>query len=261
MAASRSVVVPENSGYGAFEIKEYINKATKWGTIFTAAFTLLLVLTYIGVGVVQDATRKKVMMAPIQKLKLQNLAADDAEMSEALPPPPPATVVSSGPAARAGTPVPVPEAELAEDLQEFADVDVLSRASAEGGDGEDMGDFSDNIDIDESANVDIDVREEEPDPEDFIPVEKEPACDMEDLRKRVVYPEMAKRAGIEGMVLVRALISKSGKVKKTIIQASDNSALNKAASTAVKNTVFTPAIQNKRAVQLWISIPVDFRLR
>ena len=259
MAASRSVVVPENSGYGAFEIKEYINKATKWGTIYTAAFTLLLVLTYIGVGVVQDATRKKVMMAPIQKLKLQNLAADDAEMTEALPPPPPATVVSSGPAARAGTPVPVPEAELAEDLQEFADVDVLSRASAEGGDGEDMGDFSDNIDIDES--VDIDVREEEPDPEEFIPVEKEPACDMEELRKRVVYPEMAKRAGIEGMVLVRALISKSGKVKKTIIQASDNSALNKAASTAVKNTVFTPAIQNKRAVQLWISIPVDFRLR
>lgn len=261
MAASKSIVVPEQSSYGAFEIKEYINKATKWGTIYTAGFTILLIIVYIGVGVVQEATRKKIVMAPVKTLNLQNLAADEADATEALPPPPPATVISTGPAARAGTPVPVPEAELAEDLQEFADVDVLSRASAEGGEGEDLGGFSDNIDIDESAEVDIDVREEEPDPEEFIPVEKEPGFDLGELQKRVVYPEMAKRAGIEGVVLVRALIGKNGRVKKTIIQASENSALNKAASKAVKETIFTPAIQNDRPVQLWISIPVDFRLR
>ncbi len=153
--------------------------------------------------------------------------------------------------------MPVPDAEIKPDMQEFATIDVMSRASAEGGDGVDLGTFASNIDFD----VNVEVKEKEPDPDEFIPVEKEPETDIGSLQKLVVYPDLARRAGVEGKVLVRVLVDKTGKVKKTRVDYSDNELLNDAAVKAVSQAVFTPAIQNKQPVQCWVTVPITFKLR
>lgn len=251
--------LPVASEYGAVELKKYINKFTIRGFIITIALFLLLILLYWGFVTISEASRSILKTAPLVKLKLENLPPPGAD--EELPPPPTETIINTGPAARAGTPVPVPDAQITEDLQEFADIDVLSRASAEGGEGIDLGGFSSNIDFDAKEDVKVNVKEQEPGIDEFIPVEKEPYIDLNELQKRIQYPEIARRAGIEGKVLIRVLVEKDGKPKRHRVEYSDNEQLNEAAVKAVMASVFTPAIQNDRPVTCWITIPVTFRLR
>lgn len=257
--ATQAINLPEKVAYGAVELKEYINKSTIRSFIITAALVLLFWITYI-ISSTQSENADSVMLAPIASVDLINLDAPVDEV-DIPPPPPPQQIIPSGPAARAGTPTPIPDAEIAPDLQEFADLDLMDRASSLGGDGLDMGDFASNIDWD-GEGLNINASESEPDPDEFVAVEKEPSFDLVALQKSVQYPKLAREAGVEGRVVVRALIDKSGQVKKTLIQASDNSLLNQAAIDAIKNYPdFQPAIQNKQPVTVWISIPIKFKLR
>ena len=92
--------------------------------------------------------------------------------------------------------------------------------------------------------------------------EKEPEVDMINLQKNLVYPEIPRKAGIDGRVIVRVLIGADGSVLKSKIDMSDNSLLDEAALKAVMAPgIFKPAIQNKQPVQCWVSIPINFRLR
>lgn len=245
------------SDYGAVEIKEFINKHTIRGFVSTMILLLLFMIFYQ--FIITESTTSKPKMAPVVKIKLEDLPPPPSDNMDAAPPPPVETIVNTGPAARAGTPVPVPDAEIKPDMKEFATMEVMSRASAEGGDGVDLGNFAANIDTD----VDLKVQdvEEEPDPYEFVFVEQEPVIDYEQLQKLIVYPEMAIRANIEGTVTIRVLVGKDGLPKKLIIEDSDNSILDKAAKDAILKSKFTPAIQNKSPTQCWISIPVRFRLR
>ncbi|MCS6808818.1 MAG: energy transducer TonB [Bacteroidota bacterium] len=236
--------------YGAQELKAYIPRATQRG--FLAAL-LLLVLCIGGYSLFLAASAAGAKKGPpINKMKLTNLPPPPAQ-TDAAPPPPPTT--APGPAARAGTPVPVPDALIAPDVKDFANVDEISRASTTGGDGNDVGYLG------LASEVETEVREEEPNAYDFIPVEKEPYIDIKELQKKVVYPDLAKRAGIEGKVSIRVLVGKNGVPKKYIIESTDSDLLNDAAVKAIMSSVFTPAIQNNQPIDCWVSIPVVFRLR
>lgn len=103
--------------------------------------------------------------------------------------------------------------------------------------------------------------QEDPAIDEFVAVEQEPLVDMEQLQKNVKYPEIARKSGIEGTVIVRALINTNGKVIKTVIEQSDVKILEKPALTAVKKTKFQPAILNKALVKCWVTIPIKFRLK
>jgi protein TonB len=75
------------------------------------------------------------------------------------------------------------------------------------------------------------------------------------------YPEMARKAGIEGMVILLVLIDKEGKVRDVQVRKGIGAGLDEAAVAAVRQTPFTPAIQNSRPVAVWMSVPIRFRLR
>ena len=79
---------------------------------------------------------------------------------------------------------------------------------------------------------------------------------------RPVYPEIAQEAGIEGVVVVQAFIDEKGRVKETIIlKGIPNTGLDEAAMEAIRKTRFKPAKQRERPVGVWISIPVNFKLK
>jgi len=76
------------------------------------------------------------------------------------------------------------------------------------------------------------------------------------------YPEIAQEAGIEGTVIVQVFVDKKGRVKETIIlKGIPNTGLDEAAIAAIRETRFEPGKQRERPVGVWISIPVNFRLK
>ena len=256
--------IPLPSNYGAAELKYFIRRNTYRGALIAFLLIILfLLINFITAKVEENAARRAEKVAPITKMTLDDLPPPDADAATDIPPPPD-VVINTGPAARAGNPIPVPDAMIAPDVKDFATVDVQARASTVGGDGKDMGQFAANIDwTGEKKKVEVTtIKDKEPEPDEFIPVEKEPAFDLGKLMQLVKYPEMARKANIEGTVHVRALVDKTGKVTKAFAEYSDNKALDKAAVDAVMSYGYaTPAVMNGQPTSCWISIPIVFKLK
>lgn len=255
--------IPLPCPYGAAELKAFIRRYTFRGLGVAVALLLLFLITFYIFQKIEEQKAKAPKVAPMVKLNLENLPppSNDAQMDA--PPPPSQQILNTGPAARAGTPVPVPDAQISPDLKDFATVKEIARASAAGGSGVDMGGFAANIDFDATKTpVKVEVKEKEPEPDEFIAVEKEPGVDLAKLQSLVTYPELARRAGVEGTVIVRVLVTKDGSVSRMLIEYSDNKLLDQAAEEAIrKYGRFTPAIQNGQPIACWVSIPIRFKLR
>lgn len=253
--------VPLPCPYGAAELKTFIRRHTIRGILITVALLILFFVTFFVTNKIQEAANKAPKIAPMVKLSLENLPPPTDALDN-IPPPPTQQIINTGPAARAGTPVPVPDAQITPDMKDFATVNEIARASAVGGDGVDLGGFASNIDFNAKAPVKVEVKEREPEPDEFIAVEKEPAVDLGKLQSLITYPELARRAGVEGTVIVRVLVDKSGRATRTLIEHSDNKLLDNAAEEAVrKYGHFPPAIQNGQPITCWVSIPIRFKLR
>ena len=82
------------------------------------------------------------------------------------------------------------------------------------------------------------------------------------IQRNIVYPEIAQEAGIEGKVIIQAFIDNKGRVQgMSVLQGIPNTGLNEAAMAAIKKTRFKPAQQRDRPVGVYISIPVNFKLK
>lgn len=77
-----------------------------------------------------------------------------------------------------------------------------------------------------------------------------------------VYPEMARKEGIQGTVWVKALVGPDGTVKDLLVGRSGGSKdLDSSALAAVRQWTFTPAKKDQEPVTVWVMIPVKFRLK
>jgi len=74
-----------------------------------------------------------------------------------------------------------------------------------------------------------------------------------------VYPDVAKRARVEGVVILEATIGTDGKVKDVKVIRSVK-VLEGAAVDAVRTWEFKPTVVNGQAVQVITTIPVNFSL-
>ena len=125
-------------------------------------------------------------------------------------------------------------------------------------------DIADDLTIEETDLDSFEAWDAPPPPPEgprvkFIPYD-DPPQPLSSIRP--VYPEIAQEAGIEGTVVVQVFVDKKGRVKDTLVlKGIPNTGLDEAAVTAIKKTRFRPAKQRERAVGVWISIPVNFRLK
>lgn len=124
------------------------------------------------------------------------------------------------------------------------------------------------VDTVEIAETDLEVDsfvpttiEEDDEIYDFFAVEEQAV-----LSDRVSpkYPELAKKSGMEGLVLVEVVISKEGKVTSAeVVGVRPDGAegyFEEAALTAARQFSFTPAKQRGKAVQVRKRIPFEFKL-
>jgi protein TonB len=74
------------------------------------------------------------------------------------------------------------------------------------------------------------------------------------------YPDWAKEAGVEGKVLLRVLVGKDGRPRK-VIATGGVRALGEDAAKAVMRWTFRPALSNGNPIEVWVEVPVVFRLQ
>ena len=125
-------------------------------------------------------------------------------------------------------------------------------------------DIADDVTLDEFNLDEFDAWDAPPPPPEgprvkFIPYD-DPPVPLRPIRPK--YPEIAQEAGIEGTVVVQVFVDDKGRVKETVIlKGIPNTGLDEAATEAIRSVRFRPAKQRERAVGVWISIPVNFRLK
>ncbi|MCB0744906.1 MAG: energy transducer TonB [Ignavibacteriae bacterium] len=87
-----------------------------------------------------------------------------------------------------------------------------------------------------------------------------PLGGMKAIAMNVHYPEIAKRAGIEGRVFVKAFINEEGYVVASEIIKGIGSGCDQAAINAIVNTKFNPGRKNGKPVKVQVTIPIMFKL-
>jgi protein TonB len=103
----------------------------------------------------------------------------------------------------------------------------------------------------------------EPKKEVFITVEQKPKLKggRKALQECLEYPDMAKRAGVEGRMTVQFVVNKKGNVKKPrILGEKLGAGLNEEAIRCVEKMDFKPGKQRGEPVNVQFAVPVHFFL-
>lgn len=103
----------------------------------------------------------------------------------------------------------------------------------------------------------------EEEPTYFVAVEEmpEPIGGIGAIQSKITYPEIAKRAGVEGRVYVLAFVDENGNVTKAQVLKGIGAGCDEEALNAVKQTKFKPGKQRGKPVKVQVSIPVVFKLQ
>jgi protein TonB len=125
-------------------------------------------------------------------------------------------------------------------------------------------DLLDDVTIEETEIV-FEARDDAPPPPppeddevyEFFAVSEKPEIIHKDIPK---YPDLARKAQIEGNVVVTVTIGKTGKVESAVVLKSIPM-LDEAAIAAAMKCTFKPAKQRDKFVKVKMNIPFDFKLK
>ena len=173
--------------------------------------------------------------APLAIEEQEEVVMEDVVQTKQIetPPPPP----------RPPVPVEVPNDEILED--DIVDLDL-------------------DFDLDGPMDLPPPPPPQDDEEEDFFVVVEqmpEPIGGIAAVQKLVKYPEMARRAGIEGRVTVQFIVNEAGQVENPRVIRGIGGGCDEAALEAVKKAKFTPGMQRGRPVRVQFSLPVIFRLQ
>ena len=128
----------------------------------------------------------------------------------------------------------------------------------------------DNVTIPETGSFFTEIKEpplppdvsNEPVPFISVDVKPQPIGGYAAFVRNLVYPEIARKAGVEGQVIVKCLLDEQGNViRAEIVKSLGNNGCDEAALAAVRTVKWTPAMQRDQAVRVWVNIPIMFKLR
>jgi protein TonB len=226
-----------------------------WALVIAAAFHLAVGLG--GWGVREILARRAAGQATrqVRIVPYREIGAPPSLQQKPFEPPKFALAPPKLKAPPTGIPVPVPKEEAPSTT--IASQTQIPFAGTEGDTG--LGDTTfAGSPYGTEDGTGLEIEDVMPLPDDFVPVEEQPVLvEM----KAPDYPPLAREAGIEGTVIVRALVAKDGRVKDVLLGKGVNVVLDEAALAAARDCVFKPAIQNKNPVAVWVAIPFRFSLQ
>ncbi len=231
--------------YGAFELKATYQRNLMLGNLAVISLVIALLVT-AWIFSSNDPVVKILPVVPPEsrpiewkELPRESIIRPKPEFAEARP---------SAPDVSGGIPVAMPDSAVADpDAVIMSQADRADLLDWNGGDGPgEPGRFA----------VDPNLVEVLPPIQPFgwaeIPAK---------LIKKIppVYPRLAKAAGIEGTVWIKALVSRTGTVLEAEVRKSSGSELLDAAALRVADQyLYKPAIQNGDPVPIWVTYRVDF---
>jgi len=128
-----------------------------------------------------------------------------------------------------------------------------------------------NININADLNMDkpLDMppppkQKKEDNSEDFfVAVQQMPQLKggLAALQRKINYPEMARKAGIEGRVIIQFIVSENGTVQNPRVIRGIGGGCDKEALRVVKKAKFKPGRQRGKAVRVQYSLPIVFKLQ
>jgi periplasmic protein TonB len=88
-----------------------------------------------------------------------------------------------------------------------------------------------------------------------------PECtNLQQVKSSIEYPKLAVDAGIEGRVTVRVMVGEDGNVLK-VGSITGSEIFYEEVKEKSKNLIFTPGLQNNKAVNVWVTVPFVFKLK
>ena len=225
--------------YGAPELMEVAKQYMFRATLGGIAIVVALMLAFLGYD--QFLARQA-----------RNLAVVTMQVSDLFPPPPlsqatpPPQVRIQAPVAppAAAIPVPMPDTRVPQ-AQTIPTQEEQQHAPSVSDPG-----------ADRVIHVAPGGDEELPDPSKYVYVEELPEAITQ---VQPTYPDLARDAGVDGTVLVQALVDKTGHVRDVRLVKSIPM-LDASAEAAVRQWVFKPALSNNKPVAVWVAVPIHFSL-
>ena len=148
-----------------------------------------------------------------------------------------------------GVGIPEPMPDFLAEFTSVVDVSTLLDALTTPALGEDFGPG-------DSIVIELPDAPHLPSPQEFVPVEVQPA--LIEL-PAPVYPEMARMAGVEGTVVVRVLVGAKGTVLDAIL-VEGHVMLNEAALSSARAALYRPALQQNHPIPVWVIQRITFKL-
>lgn len=230
-------------GYGAFELKSQYRRNMLTGTLMSAGLVVIIVL---GIWVYKVLTAVETVY--IQPIVIRTIA--DLGPPPTVSKPKPQVDIAKPDIAKpkVGIPKPVADDDVIDDDVMIASRDDLAEIVAPP---------MDETMMNAGADIIVDIEDYMPGADEFIPVEIPAEMIYEHTPE---YPRLAKTAGMEAVVWVKALVDKNGNVRDAMILKSSGSkaGFDEAAVKAAFKCRFKPAIQNGRPVAVWVSYQVEF---
>ena len=211
------------------DIKRKYLRYCEIGMIFSLLTIILLFRNFLHIE-----SSKIVLENPQELVNVEDVVATKNELA---PPPPPKPAI----------PIEAPVDDVLEDIV-FDETDL-------------------DVDAEVSAPPSVPFKkvgiEEEKEPVFFVAVEQlpEPIGGIIGIQQRIVYPEIAVRAGIQGRVFIMAYVDENGDVKKAEVVRGIGAGCDEAAIAAILETKFKPGKQRGRPVKVKVVIPIRFVLK
>lgn len=132
----------------------------------------------------------------------------------------------------------------------------------------------DDLDLDASLDIEEPLanlppppppeeEEEEPEPEIFVVVEEMPELigGLGEIQKKIRYPEIARKAGVEGRVILQFIVNENGSVTEPAVVRGIGAGCDEEALRVVREAKFKPGKQRGKAVKVKMSLPITFKLK
>lgn len=256
-----------NKVYGAFELRQ---SSPKRHNIAMIIIIVVAVIAFSVPALIRFVTPEKVEEAMTEVTTLSKLPEAEVKKNEDLkplapetPPPPPlkSSIKFTAPVIKKDEEVSEEDEIKSQDELAKNDKVAISIADVKGNDeinGADIADFKEV------------VRPEAPKEEKEVPyqaVEQMPQFPggdaelMKYIQDHLKYPVIAAENGIQGRVIVRFVVSKTGEIQDVTVLRGVDSSLDKEAVRVIKSMPkWIPGKQNGNNVAVYFTVPVMFKL-
>ncbi len=196
-------------------------------------FGLILALAIFIVAVNLDLRSETTQDYQIEEQEVVEMEEIEITKHVETPPPPP----------RPPVPVEVPNDEIIEDVEINIDAEMT-------------------LDGPLSTPPPPPQEEEEEEEDFFVVVEEMPELigGLGELQRKINYPEMARRAGIEGRVIIQFIVNERGEVEDPRVMRGIGGGADEEALRVVRQAKFRPGMQRGQPVRVQYSLPIVFQL-